>query len=135
MRKGILLIAATTLLLTPIASCAAAADGQITSENSDVTLDMKHAVADFKRQNKGPVTVGTRDGTHIFGTLGAAGESTFILVEHKTGYSKEIRYADVTSITLGGSELTAAQKSGRIIENILLLPIRILECFLVSCGS
>jgi len=135
MRKWILLIVATTLLLTLVASCACTADGQIASENSDVTSDMKHAVADFKRQNKGPVTVGTRDGTYVFGALGTVGESTFILVEHKTGYSKEIRYADVTSIILGRSKLTAAQKSGRVIENILLLPIRILKCFLLSCGS
>jgi hypothetical protein len=100
----------------------------------------KESVPIFQRQALWPVHVETADGPVYWGEITKIGDETFELMNRKTNQSVTLTYALVRGIGIAkayprtkppSATEKSLQRTGEVVSIILLLPVRILELFLV----
>ena len=100
----------------------------------------KRSVPIFRRQAIWPLRVQTENGTVYWGEVTKIDEDTFDLLNRRTKQKATLAYSSVRSIGIAKTyprtkPPTSAEKTlhftGAVIEIILLLPVRILELFLI----
>ncbi len=97
---------------------------------------MKDSVAAFRRQGIWPVRVETEDGTQYWGEITTVDANTFELQNRKTDEKAILDYATIRSVGIVNflprvkppwAKMTRPQRTGEVMNIILLLPVRILE--------
>jgi len=100
----------------------------------------KKSVSAFQRQGIWPVRVQTANGTFYWGEITASAGDTFDLLDRQANHTVTLAYSSVQEIGIPKfypktripyAQKNTLQRTGEVIGTILMVPVRILELFLV----